>query len=268
MASSGEPEQNKMVTGYPAFTSHVATGYPAAATTTTSNAYAFRTRVPISSVYGPLEPTSYSHPVTSTLRHRVFFFFIITLLIMAFLFLTTYLVFKPRLPVFRVDSATVSQLNLTQSEITATWLFTLFVNNLNQKVGIHYDRLQASVFYGDELGIAMTQLAPFFQNGNNATTIKFQLNVVREYVGEDVVQEISNEMNRGSVDFVLRIFAWVRFRSGFWRMREHMLRVDCNPVRIGFLGINGTGNFMGQSKNCEVYLWVINYTNTKWIIIF
>ncbi|XP_021677937.2 uncharacterized protein LOC110662273 isoform X2 [Hevea brasiliensis] len=102
----------------------------------------------------------------------------------------------------------------------------------------------------------MTQLPPFFQDRNYESTIKFQLDVMSEYGGEDVAKEISNKRNHGSVAFVVKIFAWIRFSSGFWRMREHMLRVHCNTVRIGYSRIHGTWNSMSQSKKCEVYMHI------------
>ncbi|KAJ9184562.1 hypothetical protein P3X46_004276 [Hevea brasiliensis] len=105
----------------------------------------------------------------------------------------------------------------------------------------------------------MTQLPPFFQDRNYESTIKFQLDVMSEYGGEDVAKEISNKRNHGSVAFVVKIFAWIRFSSGFWRMREHMLRVHCNTVRIGYSRIHGTWNSMSQSKKCEVYMFVSYY---------
>ncbi|XP_058003762.1 NDR1/HIN1-like protein 1 [Hevea brasiliensis] len=179
MASSREPQHNKTVTGNPAFPNHIATGYPAAAasTTTTNDAYAYSFRQPptTSYVYRPVGSTSYNYPIRPTLLHRVYFSSIVALKIMALSLLHCYLVFKPRPPELRVDSAFVSRLNLTQSELTATWIFDLVVNNPNHELVINYDRLQASVLYGDGLGLATTQLPPFFQDSNNESTIKFQL---------------------------------------------------------------------------------------------
>ncbi|KDP36126.1 hypothetical protein JCGZ_08770 [Jatropha curcas] len=262
MASSSEAQHNKTVTGYPVPPNQVATGYPAtaiaaaeAATTDNAYTYAYPPRSSFSAAtYRPFRHISDDHPIRRTLLHRAFFFCMTAFLVMVLFVLTSYIALKPHLPEFRVDSAAISQLNLTQSELTATWLFTLLVKNPNDKLRIQYDRLKASVFYGDELELATNNLPPFFQDRNNESTVKFQLDAITKYVGEDAVEEISKERDSGSIDFGVRVFAWVRYRTGIWRMSENVLRVYCNPIQIGDLGINGTGTSVGQSKKCQVYL--------------
>ncbi|KAF2323818.1 hypothetical protein GH714_042403 [Hevea brasiliensis] len=98
--------------------------------------------------------------------------------------------------------------------------------------------------------------SPGYFSWNNESTIKFQLDVMSEYGGEDVAKEISNKRNHGSVAFVVKIFAWIRFSSGFWRMREHMLRVHCNPVRIGFREFMGPGIPWANRRNARRILVV------------
>lgn len=173
---------------------------------------------------------------------------------MVLLCFTAYLVFRPHLPEFRIVSASVSNLNLNQSELTADWMFNLHVKNPNRKLSVHYERLEASVFFGDDLELARTQLPPLFQDRNNESTVQFQLGVISEYVDDKVVREISKERDRGSVEFGVRVLTVARFTSGVWRMREHVMRVYCDSVRIGNFKLDGTGTSLGQSEKCDVYL--------------
>ena len=48
--------------------------------------------------------------------------------------------------------------------------------------------------------------------------------------------------------FGIRVIALVKFSSGFWWMREHLLRVYCDQVQIWFGSNNGTGSLMGQTS--------------------
>ncbi|WCJ34203.1 Late embryogenesis abundant (LEA) hydroxyproline-rich glycoprotein family [Euphorbia peplus] len=251
MASSSEPLHNKTSTGYPAPTTHIATGYPApAAVSTADNNYPF----PYS--FHPLEQTSsaYNPDFRHAFLRRLCFFSIVCISLITLFGFTGYLVFRPHLPEFRIASAAVSRLNLTQSELTASWVFNFSVRNPNRKLSINFERVEARVVYGDEMELARTQLPPFFQDRGNESMVVFRVGVIGEYVGEDVVRRISKERERGSVEFGVRVLSLVRFTSGVWRMREHVMRVYCDSIRIGSFLANGTGISEGPSKKCDVYL--------------
>lgn len=68
------------------------------------------------------------------------------------------------------------------------------------------------------------------------------------------MKEILDGRARGSVKFEVRLLAWVRFRSGLWRMRPHLLQVVCDPVEFGFARNSESGTLKGQSMACEVDL--------------
>lgn len=243
-ASTGAPE--KTVTGYPAQSSQIAAGYPA---------YAYVAPPPS---YGPglgPNPAQDYYRRRNAFLCRVITFGTVAFAIIGFTFLVVWLVLKPRMPEFRVDSATVSELNLTQAALTAEWNFTLFVRNPNTKLSLYYDRLEASVLYpGSSDSLGTTPLQPFSQPKRSQTRVPVPFEVVSEYVGEDVAAGISGEKSAGSVGFRVRVFALVKFRSGFWWTRERLLRVFCDRVQIGVDPKNGTGSLMGQPGACEVDL--------------
>ncbi|TQD78097.1 hypothetical protein C1H46_036369 [Malus baccata] len=53
---------------------------------------------------------------------------------------------NPQGPQFRLESATVPQLNINGSELTATWDMTIVAVNPNHKLSMSFDSLQATVF--------------------------------------------------------------------------------------------------------------------------
>lgn len=241
---------DKTVIGYPAQTSQVAAGYPAAPT-----AYPYAVQPPSYTRFyqRPVGPTG-SRSGSSFLC-RLIMAAAALFAIIGVVFFITWLVLKPRLPEFQVDSASVSPLNLTGSELTATWNLTLLVRNPNTKLRIYYDSVKASLVYGNGQVLGTTPLAPFFQGKKNETRIRVELSAVDEYVSEDVVTKISGERARGSVGFEVSVFASVMFRTGsWWRSRQCLLRVYCDQVQIGFGTNNGSGSLTGQPGTCEVDL--------------
>ncbi|KAB2627711.1 protein YLS9-like [Pyrus ussuriensis x Pyrus communis] len=54
--------------------------------------------------------------------------------IMSIIFFISWLAFLPQLPKFQIESANVSLLNATGSELTAIWDFTLLIANPNHKL--------------------------------------------------------------------------------------------------------------------------------------
>ncbi|XP_021892441.1 NDR1/HIN1-like protein 10 [Carica papaya] len=259
--STSAGAEDKTVTGYPAQPGQVASGYPAA----TAYPYAAPQPPPpqpyVFHQHHHPGPTYYAQsnynqrrPFMRTFLCRLIVAFIVVICLMGLISFITWLVLRPRLPEFRVDSASVPKLNSTRSELSGTWVVSLLVKNPNSKLSVTYDRLQAYVFYGEEVQLGSTQLPPFSQGKGNESSVQFQLNVMSEYVGEDVVNSINKERNRGLVNFGVNVYALVRFRTGVWRMRQHLMRVYCNPVGIGFSGNNGTGTLVAQSRQCEVDL--------------
>ncbi|WOL11870.1 hypothetical protein Cni_G20634 [Canna indica] len=179
-------------------------------------------------------------------------FFVVVLII--------WLALRPRLPEVSVSSAAVSGFNLSalqQQQLFADFDLNFTIHNPNVKMGIYYDRLTAFVLYGSDT-ISETSLAPFYQAKGDTTAVRARLVAAGGYVDSDVVKGINSDRGDGAVGFNIRVWAWVRFRSGAWRTRWHVLEVYCDDVMIGFK--NGTnaaaaGYLVGSTpKNCVANL--------------
>lgn len=100
--------------------------------------------------------------------------------------------FKPEEPEFQFDSAAVSLFNTTShSQLTAVWCeVTLLAINPNTKLGVFYDKLDASVlFYGDNdyegRLIGTKRLPNLFLDKRTQQSISFKLGSVRERKEEE-----------------------------------------------------------------------------------
>ncbi|KAJ0089232.1 hypothetical protein Patl1_32698 [Pistacia atlantica] len=252
MATAATSSQAQAQAQDPSQTDKTVTGYPV------TYAYAAPPPPP-QPPRSHVDPTSYYHQpdrrAGSTLLRRIIVMVLAFLTVMALASFITWLVFRPQLPQFRVDSGSVSQLNTTEptSSLSATWQFTLTVKNPNEKLAISYNSLQASVAYAG-LEVATTQLAPFSQEKGNETHLDFRLGAVDEYVGERVVSRIEEDRKaRGLVDFSVGVYGWVRFKTGWWEMRWRLMKVSCEGVNIRLSNDGGfDGNLTGRVDRCLV----------------
>ncbi|KAA8518467.1 hypothetical protein F0562_015941 [Nyssa sinensis] len=201
MASTSD-EQNKPVIGYPAQPGQVATGYPQFAPPTNSAHPYAAAPPPPSAFYTTAVTAPYQNYPDRLLCSSFLRCLIVTVLtvflIMGAVFFIVWLVLRPRLPEFRVASASVSPLNATASELTATWDFSILVTNPNGKLTVFYDRLDTTVFYGDDFLLSQTELPPFSQTKKNQTILHARLAVDGANVGDDVARSILGDRNRGS----------------------------------------------------------------------
>ncbi|PRQ44120.1 hypothetical protein RchiOBHm_Chr3g0475711 [Rosa chinensis] len=239
-------QDDKTVTGYPVQPGQVPTGYRSAPP------YPFPPPPPEfhynPQPAGPNKPTSFARVLMG--------FFAVSAVIILITFLN-WLVMHPKLPEFKVESATVSLLNVTRSELTATWDISLLSTNPNKKLRINYDHVEASIVYGDHnhIRLGRTPLRPFVVNHRNQTRIDMKLGAVSEWVGDDVANEISDDRSRGLVTFGVRLMTSVRFKCGLWLSKSRLLLVTCDRVDLGLSPNNGTGTLTGLSRECGVHFY-------------
>ena len=120
-------------------------------------------------------------------------------------------------------------------------------------MGIFYDKIEAAVFYGPE-SISGTALPPLYQEKRSSTTMGAIFSAIAAYVDPNVGNAIAKERsNSGVVTFNARMVAWVRFKSGAWTTRRHMIRAYCDNIRIGFSNSTAlTGSLQGPATTCHV----------------
>ncbi|XP_077234428.1 NDR1/HIN1-like protein 10 [Tasmannia lanceolata] len=239
-----EDPHNKPVTGYPA----AQPTYPAAQPSAT--AYPYPAQAPYYINYQTYPPQQ-----RNTFFRRLLISAIALFIIIGGITFIIWLVLRPRLPDFSISSASVSPLNTSSSsQLTANWDLTFSVRNPNKKMNIYYDRIVASVVYGQDV-LSVTTLQPFYQAKRNLTTVRARMVVDSFYVGDKVMRNIAAERSLGAVNFNFRLVAWVRFRSGAWRTRRHLMRVFCEDVKIAYSNATALGTLFGTGpRQCDVDL--------------
>lgn len=160
----------------------------------------------------------------------------------------------PRIPEFQVDSLTVSNLNLSNSLITANWDLHFTAKNPNKKITLYYDEIAAAIFY-ESLSMADTTVPPFFMDKGNETGKKVSFVASGAYVEKWAFEGMSKErVERGSIRFNVKMVARVSFKAGAWRARRRYLRVYCGDLSVGVPLNRSSGNLLGGERRCRVGL--------------
>lgn len=188
---------------------------------------------------------------------RLIIISIVVFLAFGFATLVLWLVLRPSLPLFAISSASVSSFNISGGQqFSAKFNLSISVRNPNKKMGILYDKIEAGVLYQSET-LSETSLAPFYLEKENSTVVPASFESVAKYLDANACDGIakSRSSNGGVVVFHATFIAWVRFRSGDWTTRRHLLRVFCDNVSIRLSNATAAvGSLEGPPQPCHVYL--------------
>lgn len=192
----------------------------------------------------------------ATLLRRIFAAIIAAVIITGTIIFIMWLVLRPRIPEFSIDTLTLTNFNVSPSSalITGNWDVRFTVRNPNKKITLVYDQIQAFIFYRYD-SLSSTTVPPFVQGTKNQTQVRATFAASSAYAGRRAVDGIASERTRGSVSFNVRIVARVRFKAGAWRARRRFLRVLCGDLLVG-VPSNGTaaggGSLTGGPRGCRV----------------
>lgn len=240
-----DPNRNRPVTGYPAPNGY-STNPPPPAT-----AYPYYQN-------NPYQPQNYHQYDPDSVRRaaclrRIFAFVIGLVVIFGAITFIVWLVLRPQLPEFRVDSLSLSNFSLgNDSLISFTSQIRLTARNPNKKMTLQYDHIQAFVFYRDE-SLSDTTVPPFSQDTKNETSFTANFAAAGSFVDKRVLDGINGERaNGGSVNFNLRMLSRVRFEAKAWKTRKRFLKVFCGDLTVGLSTNVRSAQLTGGPKQCRV----------------
>ncbi|XP_004241340.1 uncharacterized protein At1g08160 [Solanum lycopersicum] len=245
-------DPNRPVTGYPAAAAPPPNhnGYPSARPQPPATAYPYA---------APPYYNNYPYPdpyaaQRNTFLRRVIAILVASTIITGTILFVIWIVILPRIPEFQVDSLNVSNLNLSNSLITANWDLRFTARNPNKKLTLYYDEIAAAIFY-DSLSIADTTVPPFFMDRVNETTQEVSFVASGAYVEKWAFEGMAKERaEKASVRFNVRMVARVSFKAGAWRARRRYLRVYCGDLSVGVALNKSSGNLLGGQRQCRVGL--------------
>eukprot|EP00262_Sarcandra_glabra_P010569 TRINITY_DN25871_c0_g1_i1.p1 TRINITY_DN25871_c0_g1~~TRINITY_DN25871_c0_g1_i1.p1 ORF type:complete len:264 (-),score=10.77 TRINITY_DN25871_c0_g1_i1:289-1080(-) len=148
-----------------------------------------------------------------------------------------YFWFKPRLPIFHLQSLKTPRFNVAvKSDGTyfdSETVVRIQATNPNGKIGFLYGRNQARITVGDDdVDLGSGYVEGFGQGEKNTTMLRFSTRVKKVMIDDDVGKRLKARF----LSKELRVYVEVRSRFGVrvgkWKVRKVGIRVLCGKVSL------------------------------------
>ncbi|CAN0902198.1 NDR1/HIN1-like protein 6 [Linum grandiflorum] len=162
-----------------------------------------------------------------------------------------YLVFKPKVPKYSVDSLRLSDLRLNPDlSLTAKFDVRVTASNPNDKIGIYYESGGViSVWYSGR-NLCRGRVPKFYQGHRNVTRLRVGL-AGRNRYGSAVMSAIQQQQTTGRIPLVLKVHAPVAVKLGALKMRKVKVLGNCDLV-VDRLSLNNRINI--KASDCKFKL--------------
>ncbi|XWS74250.1 hypothetical protein CRYUN_Cryun02cG0199300 [Craigia yunnanensis] len=164
-----------------------------------------------------------------------------------------YFVFKPESPNYSVESVAIKGFNLTSSSpLSPEFDVTVRAHNPNDKIGIYYEKGSSVKVYYEDVNLCNGALPAFYQPTNNITVLNTALKASSIELTNSALRALSDEQNKGTVPFTLKLRAPVKIKVGSIKTWKITVKVTCK-ITVDKL----TAASKIVSKDCDygVDLW-------------
>ncbi|XP_062186994.1 NDR1/HIN1-like protein 12 [Phragmites australis] len=175
---------------------------------------------------------------------------LLTLVLVAGIILfVLWLSLRPHKPKFFLADFSIPNANRQSGLANLPVTFTVNEHNPNQKIGIHYEAIYGSVYYGNQLVASGQVMYPFYQAPKGDTPVQGALTASGPVPTDPVWPRFTGEVSAGSVGMRLLLNSTVRFQVKMWDTRQHHMKVECD------FSLSGDGTLQQQYKNkrCTLY---------------
>ncbi|WCJ41630.1 Late embryogenesis abundant (LEA) hydroxyproline-rich glycoprotein family [Euphorbia peplus] len=188
-----------------------------------------------------------AQPVRSHRLLRIIAIAILSLIVLIGLaILIAWLIIRPKQITYSIDTGSVSNFNLHNNHLNASFDFLIRAHNPNRRISIYYDSIDVSVSYDDQT-IAFNTLEPFYQPRHNVTQVEAKVEARNVALSSGLAKDLSVEKSSGRVEIDVLIKARIRFKVGVLKMRHRSLRVLCPYVPVHF-----PSNKISQRVYCDI----------------
>uniref|UniRef100_A0A0D9WZR1 Late embryogenesis abundant protein LEA-2 subgroup domain-containing protein n=1 Tax=Leersia perrieri TaxID=77586 RepID=A0A0D9WZR1_9ORYZ len=171
-------------------------------------------------------------------------------LITGIIMFVLWLSLRPHKPRFYLNDFSIPNLNRQSGAVNLPVRFTVDERNPNQKIGIHYEAIYGSVYYGDLLVASGPVHQPFYQPPKGDTQLLGDLTASGPTSGDGSAwQRFAGDAAAGNVGLRLMLNSTVRFQVKVWDTKEHNMKVDCE------FSLRGDGTLQQQDKNKQCLLY-------------
>ncbi|KAI4307740.1 hypothetical protein L6164_030894 [Bauhinia variegata] len=163
-----------------------------------------------------------------------------------------YLVFRPKLPKYSVDSLQITEFNLSgDNNLSASFDVRITARNPNKKIGIYYEGGSHIGAWYSDTKLCEGSLPKFYQGHRNTTVLNLALTgQTQDATGlYNTLQQKQNET--GNIPLDLKVKQPVRVKLGKLKLFKVKFRVRC---RLLVDSISANNQITIQSSSCKFRL--------------
>jgi len=162
--------------------------------------------------------------------------------------LVIWLVLRPSTLKVYVETVSVPKFNVTGNGLNSSIALMMSIRNGNKKIGIYYDVLHFSAYYGGSEMIGYTQVEGFYQGHKNTSTVDAVLTSDPSLVLPSTVSNsLASDKSVGVVDVEVRMRSRIRVKVGKIKSRRFTMKAKCHLS----LPLNNTSGAF-QGTKCKV----------------
>ncbi|OIW19784.1 hypothetical protein TanjilG_24430 [Lupinus angustifolius] len=156
--------------------------------------------------------------------------FVLIIIVLAATVGTLYLVFKPKLPNYSVETLRISDLGLNfDMSLYAKFDVKITANNPNKKIGIYYEKGgKLSVWYTNTR-LCEGSIPKFYQGHQNKTVLNVSLNG-QVQSGRTLMAALQQQQQTGQVPLDLKVHAPVAIKLGSLKLMKVKVLGECKLV--------------------------------------
>ncbi|WCJ34698.1 Late embryogenesis abundant (LEA) hydroxyproline-rich glycoprotein family [Euphorbia peplus] len=162
-----------------------------------------------------------------------------------------FLVFRPKIPKYSVDSLKISDLRLNlDMSLYAQFNVKITANNPNKKIGIYYEKGgRLSVLY-TKIELCSGSIPKFYQGHENITKLDVSLSGQAQY-GNTIMKALQEQQQTGRIPLDLKIDAPVAVKLGKLKLKKIRILGDCLLI-VDSLSANNLVSI--KASNCKFRL--------------
>ncbi|KAI4348892.1 hypothetical protein L6164_009558 [Bauhinia variegata] len=165
------------------------------------------------------------------------------------------MILRPKAPVYKLESFSVSNFNAGNSSVTADWASKITIENPNKRLNAYFSNLKVTVYH-KQVELAHSFWLHGFElqtQQNTHMDVNLSLNSQNSslQIPRHVVEEITKERASGTITIGVGLSMLTTFRYRSVLSRSRPIYAFCADIKLSFQG-NSTSATAYTNRNCPL----------------